>query len=81
MKVTIESTEQIVSFRYDQGTGEYQAQGRVWVGTTESGIPVQMLVVRVAVESAERQEEFERELQEKPAPPPEAPAFPLRMVL
>lgn len=81
MKASIESTEQIVSFRYDQGTGEYQAQGRVWVGKTESGIPVQMLVVRVAVESVERQTEFETELQEKHAPPSPSQAFPLRMVL
>lgn len=81
MKVTLESTEQIVSFRYDQGTGEYQAKGRVWVGTTDTGIPVQALIVRIAVENQHSQEAFERELLETPAPAPVFQAFPLRMVL
>lgn len=78
MRIQIENTEQIV-----QLTGaEVGTRARVWIGDTESGIPVQLLVLRVAVAVHERQEEFERELQEQPAiPAPSLPAFPLRLVL
>jgi len=56
---------------------------RVWEGTTDTGIPVQLLVTRVAVPIAERQTEFERELlAAAPVPSTMSPqAFPLRMVL
>jgi hypothetical protein len=87
MRATITSTEQIVEFALSSAPEMrvgHMAQARVWVGTTESGIPVQMLVVRVAVRSGEPKavlDQFERELKEKPAPPPGFPAFPLRMIL
>jgi len=95
MKATIESTEQIVELASSgplgalaegirKTAGLAQAQARVWVGTTENGVPVQLLVVRVAVHKDQPPEvfaQFERELQERPVAPPELPAFPLRMIL
>lgn len=77
MKVTLESTEQVVTLV----DGLNGVQARVWVGKTEAGVPVQALVLRVAVENAHSQEQFERELLEAPAPVPASQAFPLRMVL
>lgn len=74
MKLTIESTEQIVVM----GTG---AKARVWTGMTDTGIVVQLLVARVAVPAAEDQSAFERELTGTHAPAPLPSAFPLRMVL
>jgi len=95
MRATIESTEQIVELASSgplgalaegmrKTAGLAQAQARVWVGTTETGVPVQMLVVRVAVRTDQPAEvfaQFERELEEKPAARPDVPAFPLRMIL
>jgi hypothetical protein len=87
VKASIESTEQILEFSV-QGPGGVPGpvgKGRLWVGTTERGVPVQMLVVRVAVPTSalnqQHTETFERELEETPAPIPEIVAFPLRMVL
>lgn len=54
MKVTIESTAEIV-----------HVDGilvRVWKGTTESGIPVTVLVNKVTVETPEHAEQIHREL-------------------
>jgi hypothetical protein len=85
MKAEIESTEQVV----EVGTGDVGGRGRyvsarVWTGRTARGVPVQMLVLHVAVakdaDSAQFAE-FEADLKETPAPRPEAMAFPLRMVL
>lgn len=58
MKITIENTNTIVQLFVDGR----EIPARVWVGHTESGIPVQMLVTHVAVERSERQEEFQTEL-------------------
>lgn len=77
MKVTLESTEQLVTLV----DGLNGVQARVWVGKTDGGIPLQALVLRVAVENAHSQEQFERELRETPAPVPVVQAFPLRMML
>lgn len=79
MKVTIESTAQIIEVTVPAGAP--RTAGRLWVGTTEKGVPVQLLVLRVAVPNAERQDDFKHELEETPAPTPEVVAFPLRMVL
>lgn len=54
---------------------------RVWTGMTESGIQVQCLVTRVAVLKTDDLRQFDHELQEQPALPPEPLAFPLRMVV
>lgn len=82
MKLTLESTEQVVEIEPAEiGSGPRAVPARVWVGTTESGIPVQVLITRIAVHESERQEDFERELKAQHAPRPEPQVFPLRMVL
>ena len=60
MKVTLESTAQIVEVN--------GVPARVWDGTTESGIPVSVLVTRVAVERTQDTAQFEAELSECKAP-------------
>lgn len=63
MKITIQPTAQIVTVNGHQA--------RVWSGVTETGIPCDLLVARVAVaETAgpEAHAAFARELLEKPAP-------------
>jgi hypothetical protein len=74
MKLEIESTAQIVIL--DGGI-----EARIWQGVTKSGIPVTLLVPRIAVAKGEPSEEFERELEEHAAPRPEIQAWPLRMLL
>lgn len=74
MKITIESTEQIV---YLNGV-----PARVWVGATESGIECHALITRIAVSKEADTSQFERELLEQAAPRRElADAYPMRMVL
>lgn len=84
-KITIESTEQILEFsvRGPGGVPGPVGQGRLWTGLTERGVPVQLLVVRVAVanDPPANLRQFEEELQETPAPAPPVVDFPLRMVL
>lgn len=84
MKATIESTEQIVEIVHGY-PNEIHSQARVWIGTTENGVPVQLLIFRVAVHKDQPPEvftQFERELQEQPVlPAPDVRAFPLRMIL
>lgn len=79
MKLIIENTDKIVNVV--DGATDATVRGRLWVGQTESGIRVQCVVTRIAVEQNENQEQFQRELQE--CRPPEAGqvAFPLRMVI
>ena len=74
MKLTIESTTRII----DIGGG---LQARLWEGRTESGVPVQVLVTRVAVANdapSDVLERFERELAEQRAP---SVAWPARLIL
>lgn len=79
MKASIESTDTFIEVAAPAGAPRTQA--RLWVGRTESGIPIQLLILRVAVPLAAHHAEFEQELREQPAPAPEVIAFPLRMVL
>jgi hypothetical protein len=73
MKIILESTTKIVELN--------GVQGRIWEGTTESGIPVHAYITRIAVEEGQDHSQFERELQEHRAPSPEVAAIPLRLVL
>lgn len=78
MKITIESTTRVVDLETrDHG----HLPARVWEGKTESGIPVQVLITRIAVAKTEDCSQFERELQEHVAPSAAVMAFPLRMIL
>jgi hypothetical protein len=80
MKITIESTEEIVEIartRMDTGV-----PARVWKGVTESGIVVAVLITRIAVALEADHSQFEKELQETAAPVADAPrVFPRRMIL
>lgn len=59
MKITLQSTEQIVRFR--------GVECRVWQGETErDGTPIYALIARVAVPAEEDQAQFQRELEEQP---------------
>jgi len=84
VRITIESTEQLVEYALasqpNLPVGQ-MARARVWHGRTESGIPIQALIVRIAVGNNERQDEFERELRAQHAPAPAERAFSLRMIL
>lgn len=78
MKITIESTTQVVFCKHDDPDG---VLCRVWEGTTESGIKVQCLIARVAAPDDADVSQFEKELVEQRAPSAGPVAFPLRMVL
>jgi len=76
MKATIASTDQIVTVN--------GVPARVWVGTTERGVPFHALITRVAVDTAlgeDAQRQFAEELLAVDAPRPELPAWPTRMIL
>lgn len=84
MKITIESTSKVVAL-VENGV-EFQA--RVWQGETESGIPVQCFVTRIAPEIPrshpridELAAEFERELRRMANPRATVEAIPLRMFI
>lgn len=85
MKITIESTTQIVNL-IDRLSGQ-GVPARVWEGKTESGVKVVCLIVRIAAradqdlaEIIEVASEFDRELKEQKQPEAEN-VFPLRMIL
>lgn len=77
MKITIESTTQIVQVESSDGG---MIPARVWEGHTESGIFVHCLITRIAAPSTENLEQFDRKLREC-RPPEVANVFPLRMIL
>ena len=84
MKITIESTSKIVTLV----VGGQDVPARVWQGETESGIPVQCFITRIAPEISksdpridELTVEFERELKRQADPRVTVAAIPLRMIL
>lgn len=79
MKITLESTTKIIELRTASGT----VPARVWEGKTESGIPVEAWVTRIAVRSDQGHDlaQFELELAEQKAPSAEVQAWPLRLIL
>lgn len=80
MRITIESTGKVVSFDMNGVT----VPARIWQGETDSGIPVQVYVTRLAPEiptDDPRRERFQQELTEQAAPRPTIEAIPLRMIL
>jgi hypothetical protein len=85
MKVTLESTERIVEIQTEGGS---IVPARVWEGTSEGGIPVVVLITRIApaIEwpSQETLAEFERDL--RACRPPSAVVsdmfpIPMRLIL
>jgi hypothetical protein len=81
MKITIESTAKIVQL-HDGNVGD-SLPARIWVGTTESGIPVHCYVTRISPQThdTEANNRFAQELQECAAPTAEVEAIPMRMIL
>lgn len=84
MKITIESTPKIVELVVNGAT----IPARVWQGETDSGIPVQAFITRIAPEIAKSDPsidiltvEFERELQRQAEPRATVNAIPLRLIL
>ncbi len=73
MKITIESTTRIV-----EASG---IQCRLWEGTTERGVKVQVLIPRIAAFAGEDLSQFDDDLQQHRAPQAVEQAFPLRMIL
>ncbi len=83
MKLTIESTDAIVQVFPREGATP--VPGRLWEGTTESGVHVVLVVTRVAVSKdapPDVLERFAKELKEQRAPSAIAnEAIPLRLIL
>lgn len=74
MKVTLESTDQIVEVN--------GVPGRIWEGTTAAGIQCHAIITRIAVHKNDDASEFERELKEtRPPSPAVRDIYPARMVL
>jgi|GEM_PF-545747 hypothetical protein len=107
MKITLESTTQIVSIVEAEITFQpanpaaaddveaaevasrlisgphtvAEVPARVWQGTTERGIKVQALIIRIAALADQDLLEFGAELLQQSAPLAGPPAFPLRLIL
>jgi len=79
MKVTIEPTDQLVTLVCKNPDAEIPA--RIWTGTTDTGIEVQVLVTRIAVSLLDDYTEFNKALHKTRAPIPEVLSYPLRMIL
>ena len=81
MKITIESTSQVV--QVESGSGG-RVPARVWLGHTASGHEIHAFVTRIAVHEdapPEVHAQFARELQEHAKPSMAFGAIPLRMIL
>jgi hypothetical protein len=62
VKITLENTDQVGAI----GIDGVQVPARIWLGTTESGIPVIAFITRIGVLGGADPTEFERELSEAP---------------
>lgn len=85
MKITIESTDKIVTLVLK---GDNEVPARVWQGATESGVPVQCFITRIAPEIPESDpnigrltRQFDVELSRQATPRPTIEAIPLRMII
>ena len=73
MKVTIESTEKIVTLN--------GIQARIWEGFTESGIKCHAYVPLVAVDEGQDERQFEKELKKVRKPSAGVEAIPFQLIL
>jgi hypothetical protein len=78
MRVTIESTTKVTRIEVDG----HKVPARLWIGTTESGIPVHCYVTMISPQThdADANAVFERELREQRVER-ELVSFDLRMIL
>lgn len=86
MKITIESTTKIVTL--EDRFSRASLQARVWQGQTESGIPVQVFITRIAPDIPmdhpdidKLTAEFEHDLLRQSDPSLTVGALPLRMII
>ena len=84
MKITIESTAKIVTLLVNG----HEVHARVWQGETDSGIPVQAFITRIAPEISKDHPDidsltaqFDEELTRRADPRPTVEAIPLRMII
>lgn len=80
MIVHLTSTSRVIEVVDERG----DVEGRVWEGTTESGIPIFAVVTRIAVREDHDLSRFEAELERKADhhPSPESfEAIPSRLIL
>ena len=85
MKIIIESTAKIVKLEFADGS---VIPARVWQGATESGVPVQCFIARIAPEISKTHPdiraltaEFERDLARCADARPTVEAIPMRMIV
>lgn len=78
MKITIESTDKVVSLFRGSAS---ELPCRIWEGATENGVPVQCMIIRIAAPVECNQNEFERDLEKTRPPQLQPEVFPLKMVL
>jgi hypothetical protein len=93
MRITIESTDKLVELlvpvsNTEDGLLTVAVEARVWQGETDSGIPVQVYVTRIAAEIPESDPkideltaQFTAELKRTATPRPTVAAIPLSMIL
>jgi hypothetical protein len=90
MRITIESTDKVVELIAAglNGAPAVFIEARIWQGQTDSGIPVQVFVTRIAPEVEESDprvdeltEQFALELRRTAAPRATVAAIPLRLIL
>lgn len=79
MKLTLTSTDRVVQVERDGAS----VPGRVWEGTTDTGIAVSCVITRIAVRRDDADlSQFQAELAEQsPAPAVHVDAFPHRLIL
>jgi hypothetical protein len=82
VRITIESTDRIVHVVAGGAAGPH-VPARVWEGLTSKGVPVAVLVTRIATHIEHDQAEFEADLKETPRPASAhaIEAFPMRLIL
>lgn len=76
MKITVESTEKIVTLN--------GVPTRVWEGISERGVKIHCFIARVAVAEgrpSKEYEQFERDLKEQAKASAEVEAIPMRLIL
>lgn len=82
MRITLESTDRVVALTVAGDGYGREVPGRVWEGTTDSGVPIVAVVTRIAAHKDADLAQFEAELRECRAPSPMAvEAIPLRLIL
>ena len=78
MKVTLESTDKIVTLVLSNGT---EVPARIWEGHTTQGIACHAYITRIGVAEHDDAAEFERDLREQRKPSAAVAAIPHRLIV